>query len=128
MNKIVRILLSFLVGVIGGSMAVYTGVGVSLMVPLVLFFDIIKEYKTAVGTMFLAVFAPISSIPAYNFYKSGNLDIQVGISIALGYFVGSYVTSTYFLDSVKREVLYLLFGLLSLMLGFIFVKKSKLIF
>ena len=128
MNKIVRILLSFLVGVIGGSMAVYTGVGVSLMVPLVLFFDIIKEYKTAVGTMFLAVFAPISSIPAYNFYKSGNLDIEVGISIALGYFVGSYVTSTYFLDSVKREVLYLLFGLLSLMLGFIFVKKSKLIF
>lgn len=128
MNKIVRILLSFLVGVIGGSMAVYTGVGVSLMVPLVLFFDIIKDYKTAVGTMFLAVFAPISSIPAYNFYKSGNLDIEVGISIALGYFVGSYVTSTYFLDSVKREVLYLLFGLLSLMMGFIFVKKSKLIF
>jgi uncharacterized membrane protein YfcA len=128
MNKIVRILLSFLVGVIGGSMAVYTGVGVSLMVPLVLFFDIIKDYKTAVGTMFLAVFAPISSIPVYNFYKSGNLDIEVGISIALGYFVGSYVTSTYFLDSVKREVLYLLFGLLSLMLGFIFVKKSKLIF
>lgn len=128
MNKIVRILLSFLVGVIGGSTAIYTGVGVSLMIPLVLFFDIIKDYKTAVGTMFLAVFAPISSIPAYNFYKSGNLDIQVGISIALGYFVGSYVTSTYFLDSVKREVLYLLFGLLSLMLGFIFVKKSKLIF
>jgi uncharacterized membrane protein YfcA len=128
MNNIVRILLSFLVGVIGGSMAVYTGVGVSLMVPLVLFFDIIKDYKTAVGTMFLAVFAPISSIPVYNFYKSGNLDIEVGILIALGYFVGSYVTSTYFLDSVKREVLYLLFGLLSLMLGFIFVKKSKLIF
>jgi uncharacterized membrane protein YfcA len=128
MNKIVRILLSFLVGVIGGSMAVYTGVGVSLMVPLVLFFDIIKDYKTAVGTMFLAVFAPISSIPAYNFYKSGNLDIEVGILIGLGYFVGSYVTSTYFLDSIKREVLYLLFGLLSLMLGFIFVKKSKLIF
>jgi uncharacterized membrane protein YfcA len=128
MNKIVRILLSFLVGVIGGSMAVYTGVGVSLMVPLVLFFDIIKDYKTAVGTMFLAVFAPISSIPAYNFYKSGNLDIEVGILIGLGYFVGSYITSTYFLDSIKREVLYLLFGLLSLMLGFIFVKKSKLIF
>ena len=128
MNNIVRILLSFLVGFIGGSTAVYTGIGVSLMVQLVLFFDIIKDYKTAVGTMFLAVFAPIASIPVYNFYKSGNLDIEVGISIGLGYFVGSYVMSTYFLDSIKREVLYLLFGLLSLMLGFIFVKKSKLIF
>lgn len=128
MNNIVRILLSFLVGVIGGSMAVYTGVGVSLMVPLVLFFDIIKDYKTAVGTMFLAVFAPITSIPVYNFYKSGNLDIKVGISVGLGYFVGSYVTSTYFINSIKREVLYLLFGLLSLMVGCIFIKKSKLIF
>jgi uncharacterized membrane protein YfcA len=128
MNNIVRILLSFLVGVIGGSMAVYTGVGVSLMVPLVLFFDIIKDYKTAVGTMFLAVFAPITSIPVYNFYKSGNLDIEVGISVGLGYFVGSYVTSTYFINSIKREVLYLLFGLLSLMVGCIFIKKSKLIF
>jgi uncharacterized membrane protein YfcA len=128
MNKIVKFLLSFMVGAIGGTTAVYTGLGVSLMVPLVLFLGIIDDYKTAVGTMFLAVFAPISSIPTYNFYKSGNLDIIVGLSIALGYFTGSYLTSTYFINSIEKEILYLFFGIYSLIVGYIFIKKSKLIF
>ena len=128
MNKILRILLSFLIGVIGGSTAVYTGLGVSLMIPLVFLLGIIKDYRTAVGTMFLGVFAPISSIPAYNFYKSGNLDVVVGLCIALGFFTGSYVTSTYFLDSVDKEVLYLLFGIYSLVVGYIFIRRSKYIF
>ena len=43
-------------------------------------------------------------------------------------FVGGFVTSTYFLDSIKREILYLIFGIYSLIVGYIFVKKSKLIF
>ena len=128
MNKILRILLSFLIGVIGGSTAVYTGLGVSLMIPLVFLLGIIKDYRTAVGTMFLGVFAPISSIPAYNYYKSGNLDVTVGISIALGFFTGGYVTSTYFLDSIKKEILYLLFGIYSFVVGYIFIRRSKYIF
>ena len=89
---------------------------------------VIKDYRTAVGTMFLGVFAPVSSIPAYNFYKSGNLDLMVGLCIALGFFTGSYVTSTYFLDSVDKEVLYLLFGIYSLVVGYIFIRRSKYIF
>jgi uncharacterized membrane protein YfcA len=128
MNNIIKLLLAFLVGVLGGSSAVYTGIGVSLMVPLVLYLDVIKDYKTAVGTMFLAVYSPISTIPAYNYYKSGNLDVKIGLWLGLGYFVGGFVTSTYFLDSIKREILYLIFGIYSLIVGYIFVKKSKLIF
>ena len=125
MNSVLRILLSFLVGVIGGTTAVFTGIGVSIMVPLVLFLGLIKDYKTAVGTMFMAVFAPVTSIPAYNFYKSGNLDVVVGIAIALGYFTGSYMTSTYYIDSVQKELIYLLFGIYSFIVGYIFIRKSK---
>lgn len=125
MNDVLRILLSFLIGVIGGTTAVFTGIGVSIMVPLVLFLGVIKDYKTVVGTMFMAVFAPVTSIPAYNFYKSGNLDVVVGIAIALGYFTGSYVTSTYYIDSVEKELIYLLFGIYSLVVGYIFIRKSK---
>jgi uncharacterized membrane protein YfcA len=128
MNKILRILISFLIGVIGGATAVYTGLGVSLMIPMVFLLGIIKDYRTAVGTMFLGVFAPITSIPTYNFYKSGNLDVVVGLSIALGFFTGSYVISTYFLDSIKKEILYLLFGIYSLVVGYIFIRRSKYIF
>ena len=95
------------------------------MVPMILFSGVIDNYRTAVGTMFLAVFAPISSIPAYNFYKSGNLDVMVGLSIALGYFTSSYITSTYYIDSVKKEIIYLLLGIYSVIMGIIFIRKSK---
>jgi uncharacterized membrane protein YfcA len=125
MNKIIRIIISFLIGAVGGITAVYTGIGISLMVPMILFSGVIDNYRTAVGTMFLAVFAPISSIPAYNFYKSGNLDVVVGLSIALGYFTGSYVTSTYYINKIEKEVIYLLFGIYSVIMGIIFIRKSK---
>jgi uncharacterized membrane protein YfcA len=125
MNKIIRIVISFLIGLVGGTTAVYTGIGVSLMVPMVIFAGVIDDYRTAVGTMFLAVFAPISSIPVYNFYKSGNLDVVVGLSIALGYFTGSYVTSTYYINKIEKEVIYLLFGIYSVIMGIIFIRKSK---
>jgi uncharacterized membrane protein YfcA len=125
MNKIIRIVISFLIGAVGGITAVYTGIGISLMVPMILFSGVIDNYRTAVGTMFLAVFAPISSIPAYNFYKSGNLDVMVGLSIALGYFTSSYITSTYYIDSVKKEIIYLLLGIYSVIMGIIFIRKSK---
>ena len=125
MNKMIRIIISFLIGAVGGITSVYTGIGISLMVPMILFSGVIDNYRTAVGTMFLAVFAPISSIPAYNFYKSGNLDVMVGLSIALGYFTGSYVTSTYYIDSVKKEIIYLLLGIYSVIMGVVFIRKSK---
>ena len=125
MNKMIRIIISFLIGAVGGITAVYTGIGISLMIPMILFSGVIDNYRTAVGTMFLAVFAPISSIPAYNFYKSGNLDVMVGLSIALGYFTSSYITSTYYIDSVKKEIIYLLLGIYSVIMGIIFIRKSK---
>ena len=125
MNKMIRIIISFLIGAVGGITSVYTGIGISLMVPMILFSGVIDNYRTAVGTMFLAVFAPISSIPAYNFYKSGNLDVMVGLSIALGYFTSSYITSTYYIDSVKKEIIYLLLGIYSVIMGIIFIRKSK---
>ena len=128
MNNLLKIVLSIIIGIIGGITNVYIGVGISLIIPLVIFTCIIEDFRTAVGTMFLAAFAPVSIVPAYNYYNSGNMDVVVGICIGLGYFIGGYVTSTYYMNSFDKEVLYLIFGIYSLIVGYIFVKKSKLIF
>ena len=56
---------------------------------------------------------------------TGNLDVVVGIAIALGYFTGSYVISTYYIDRVENEIIYLLFGIYSFIVGYIFIRKSK---
>jgi len=128
MNEIVKILISLFIGIVSGALTVYTGIGASMMVPLVMFFGLIKDYRTAVGTMLLTVITPAFIVPVYSYYKSDRLDLNVGIPIAIGYIIGNYITSIYFMDSVNNELLYLIFGIYSLIIAYIFIKKSKYIF
>jgi uncharacterized membrane protein YfcA len=128
MNKIVKIVISLFIGIVSGALTVYTGIGASMMVPLVMFFGLIKDYRTAVGTMLLTVITPAFIVPVYSYYKSDRLDLNVGIPIAIGYIIGNYITSIYFMDSVNNESLYLIFGIYSLIIAYIFIKKSKYIF
>ncbi len=107
---------------------VYIGIGTSLMIPLLIFTNVIPDFRTAVGTMFLTNFSPILTIPTYNYYKNGNLDLLISVTTGVGYFIGSYVTSTYYINSVSKELLHLIFGIYSLVVAYIFIKKSKYIF
>jgi uncharacterized membrane protein YfcA len=128
MNDIVRILISFMIGVISGITTVYIGVGGSLMIPLLLCTNVITDFKTAVGTMLLSIYSPILTFPTYNFYKNGNLDILVAVSADLGYFIGSYVISAHYINNVSNKMLQLVFGIYSLIVAYIFIKKSKYVF
>jgi hypothetical protein len=56
MKNIVRILISFMIGLIGGTTMVYIGVGTSIMIPLLLFANVVTDFKTAIGTMLLTVY------------------------------------------------------------------------
>ena len=128
MNKIVKIVISLFIGIVSGALTVYTGIGASMMVPLVMFFGLIKDYRTAVGTMLLSVITPAFIVPVYSYYKSDRLDLNIGIPVALGYIIGNYITSVYFMDSINNEILYLIFGIYSLIVAYTFIKKSKYIF
>ena len=128
MNEIVKIVVSLFIGIFSGALTVYTGIGASIMIPLVIFFGLIKDYRTAVGTMLLVVLTPAFIFPVYSYYKSDRIDLTVGIPIAIGYIIGNYITSVYFMDSIKNEIIYLIFGIYSLVVGYIFIKKSKYIF
>ena len=128
MNEIVKIVISLFIGIISGALTVYTGIGASMMVPLVMFFGLIKDYRTAVGTMLLSVITPAFIVPVYSYYKSDRLDLNIGIPVALGYIIGNYITSVYFMDSINNEILYLIFGIYSLIVAYVFIKKSKYIF
>jgi uncharacterized membrane protein YfcA len=125
MNVILKGVLSFFIGILGGIAFVYLGISASMMLPLVILLKIVKDYKTGIASMLLAIASPISIIPIYNYYKDGDLDLVVGISAFLGLFVGSYITSTYYINSVNVELLYLIFGIYSVTMGIIFIRKSK---
>lgn len=127
MNNFLRYLLAFIIGAIGGTTFVYIGVGTTIMIPLIILLGIIEDFKKVIGTIIIPVISPVTIFPLYEFYKRNLLDVKIGLFLAIGYFIGSYVTSKYFLDVFHKDTLCLIYGIFSVVTGFIFIKKSKII-
>lgn len=127
MNNYLRYLLALIIGVISGSTFIHIGVGTAIMVPLIILFGVIEDFKTTIGTILIPVISPVTIFPIYEFYKRKLIDVKVGLFLALGYFIGSYVTSKYFLNMFNGDTLYLLYGLFSIVVAFIFINKSKIL-
>ena len=125
MNNTLRYILSFIIGLIGGTTFIYIGVGTSLMIPLIILLGVIENFQKVIGTIIIPVISPVTIFPLYEFYKRDLLDINVGLFLSVGYFIGSYVTSKYFLNVFHKDTLCLVYGLFSIVIGFIFIKKSK---
>jgi uncharacterized membrane protein YfcA len=112
---------------IGGTTFIYIGVGTTIMIPLIILLGVIEDFKKTIGTIIIPVISPVTIFPLYQFYKRNLLDIKVGLFLALGYFIGTYITSKYFLNIFNKETLYLMFGLFSLIVSFVFINKSKIL-
>lgn len=125
MNIFLRYVLAFIIGMIGGTTFIYIGVGTTIMVPLIILLCVIEDFKKTIGTIIIPVISPVTIFPLYEFYKRNLLDIKVGMFLGIGYFIGSYITSKYFLDVFHKDTLCLIYGLFSIVVGFIFIKKSK---
>jgi uncharacterized membrane protein YfcA len=125
MNIFLRYVLAFIIGMIGGTTFIYIGVGTTIMVPLIILLGVIEDFKKTIGTIIIPVISPVTIFPLYEFYKRNLLDIKVGMFLGIGYFIGSYITSKYFLDVFHKDTLCLIYGLFSIVVGFIFIKKSK---
>ncbi len=125
MNNFLRYVLAFIIGMIGGTTFIYIGVGTTIMIPLIILLCVIEDFKKTIGTIIIPVISPVTIFPLYEFYKRDLLDIKVGMFLGIGYFIGSYITSKYFLDVFHKDTLCLIYGLFSIVVGFIFIKKSK---
>ena len=128
MNKILKILSSLLVGFICGPLSVYLGIGTFTMTTILSLSGLVKDFRTAVGTTLLTVTTPALIFPLYSYYKTNRIDFEVGIPLFIGYFTGTYIASTYFMDSVSIKDLYLIFGIFLMVVSVVFIKKSKYIF
>ena len=127
MNNFLRYALSFIIGILGGISFIYVGVGASLMIPLVIFAGILNDLKMTIGTILIPVISPVTIFPLYEFYKRNLVDVRVGLFLGMGYFIGSYVTSKYFINFFHKDMLCLIYGIFSIVVGLIFIRKSKII-
>ena len=127
MNNFLRYLITLIIGVLGGITSVYIGVSTSIMIPLIIFTGIIDNFQSVVGTSLIPIISPVTIFPIYEFYKRKMIDVKVGLFLAIGFFISSYTTSKYFLNVFNKDTLCLLYGLFSIVVAFIFIKKSKLL-
>lgn len=127
MNNFLRYLITLIIGAIGGVTSVYIGVSTSIMIPLIIFTGIIDNLQSVIGTTLIPIISPVTIFPLYEFYKRKLVDVKVGLFLAIGFFISSYTTSKYFLNIFDKDTLCLLYGLFSIVVAFIFIKKSKIL-
>jgi uncharacterized membrane protein YfcA len=87
-----RLLYASLTGIISGILGGLLGMsGTIIILPILVFFNIFLNYKSAIATVLFG-FEPVGSLFALIQYaKEKKIDYLMGILIALTYMIGSYL-------------------------------------
>lgn len=89
MNKtILAIFIGMIVGFMGGFQGIAGGFYISA---LLLALGVVDTQRQAAGTTLLAIVFPLSIGAVYEYYKSGDIDIYVGLVIAFFYMIFAWV-------------------------------------
>ncbi len=116
-----EILVLICIGIVGGVLSGMFGVGGGIIiVPAFVFFLGMTQHQ-AQGTSLGLMLLPIGILAAYNYYKTGNLDVKAGLIVAAAFVIGGYFGSKFSL-SIDQVTLKRIFGVL------MFFVSVKLIF
>ena len=87
-----RILLAILVGLLSGIIGGALGVGgASFMLPSILILGIVKDYKTAVGTILLSMLPPSTLLAVINYYNRDKIDVKIAAILFITSFLAAYL-------------------------------------
>lgn len=94
-------------GILGGLMGIGGGI---IMIPALIYILHFSQHM-AQGTTLAAMIPPIGILAAYEYYKSGNVNIPVALTLALGFVVGGYIGGKIAV-SLDNETLRRVFGVI----------------
>ncbi len=94
-------------GLLGGLMGIGGGI---IMIPALIYILHFSQHM-AQGTTLAAMIPPIGILAAYEYYKSGNVNIPVAITLALGFVIGGYFGGKIAV-SLDNETLRRVFGVI----------------
>jgi uncharacterized membrane protein YfcA len=87
---LIRIILTLLIGSIAGIIGGAFGqVGTFIILPALLILNVISDYKTAVGTILLAMLPPISALAVVDYYKHKKIDFLVAALLCVSYTIAA---------------------------------------
>jgi uncharacterized membrane protein YfcA len=95
----IDILLTIFLGCIAGLSGGALGQsGAEVMLPGLLILNIVPDFKTAAGTVLLAIIPPISLLAVLEYYKRGQVRVWTSVILFITYFFaalgGAYLTKT----------------------------------
>ena len=107
------------IGIITGVLtSIVGGGGYSILIPLLYHLGVISDYKTAIGTVLMALLPPLSVSSAYQYYKKGHVNIQYSIVIGIMIFIGSYIGSRFAVNT-NNSILKYIFGSFLIIMGIV---------
>jgi hypothetical protein len=110
-----------IIGIISGFFSGALGFSAGpLLVPLLLIFSLCLSYKTAVGTTILTIIPPLSIFAVMNYYRHGNVNIKLAITLMLCVTIGAYIGSLFTLNINSNVLAYLTSAVLALLSMFWF--------
>ena len=119
-----HILILVVLGISAGVLSGMFGVGGGLIIVPALVFFIGMTQHEAQGTSLGLMLLPIGILAAWNYYKSGNLDVKAGLIIALAFVIGGYFGSKYALG-IEEVMLKRIFGVFMLIVALKMMFFSK---
>jgi uncharacterized membrane protein YfcA len=81
------------IGLIAGILGGVLGIGGAIIIIPALIYIVGMNQHQAIGTSLAVMLPPIGMFAAYNFYKSGFINIKYALIIAVAFMIGSYFSS-----------------------------------
>ena len=78
-----------LIGLVAGVLSGLFGIGGGVVIVPALMFITRMGPQNATGTSLAALLLPVGALGAWEYYRSGHLDVGAGLLIALGLFIGA---------------------------------------
>ena len=91
--NIYTLLLLVIIGLITGGLGGLLGIGGGLiLIPALVYLIGLSEHE-AVGTSLAVMLPPIGLFAAYNYYRTGHVNLLFALILAVAFMAGSYFTS-----------------------------------
>jgi uncharacterized membrane protein YfcA len=103
MNELLikTILIGIFTGIIGSFFGI---IGSSILLPSLIFFNIVKDYDTAIGTILFTLILPTTLLAVVEYNKRKQVNYEIGIILFITYFFSSYI-GAYFNKFFHQKIL-----------------------
>lgn len=108
--NIQTVLILIVIGLMAGSFSGLVGIGGGvIIIPMLVYFLGFSQHQ-AQGTSLAIMLPPIGFMAAYQYYKSGHVNITYALIIASAFFIGGYFGAKYAVK-IPHDLLRKIFGI-----------------